>query len=132
MKRIAIFLLALIMSLLLIACSSSEAETKEEKQFDPIGVWTCSYEAKEGDSWGTQKGDVITWTFDLFDGGTGKFTTKNSRSSLRNSEFLTTWEMKGDVINISYSSVIMGFKVNYDEDTLTSVEDDSKVLIRQP
>ena len=136
MKKVAVLLIVIII-LSFVSCGSSQVEpveqetlVDEKESFDPTGIWVCSFVAN-GDNWGTQKGDNITWTFTLYDGGTGKYTITNSRSAMQNSEFGATWEKKDDIINISYSSVTRGFRVNYENDSLTPVDDSSKVLTRQ-
>lgn len=128
MKRTGMFILLLIVVLSLFACGNDDSKDKEE--FNPVGTWATSFEITETEA-GNQKGDIITWTFYNYEGGSGKFTITNSRTPLQNGEFNTTWEMKDEVVNITYSSITMGFRVDKDNDTLNPVDGSSKVLKRQ-
>ena len=135
MKKAIIILLALLMILSLAACGGGSASTNTpapteapatpeptpkptpEPTEDPaealakkvVGVW------KWTDGEGPSNGVI---DMELYEGGTGKGTNNLMTTG---SYYPITWEIKGDVINITASNApTIGFK--YEEESLVSVD----------
>lgn len=69
---------------------------------------------------------------DVYEGGTGLFTIKHDNGDSDN-EYTSTWEMDGEVLNLTYSGRTTGYKLQSTDDgtTLTRVDDDSAVFKKQ-
>ena len=127
MKKLLALLLAAIMCVSLVACGN-DTTSKEEKETvrtestestaqDSIGelcvgTWKWDFKASESNDWGVE-------TMELFKGGTGKGT--NSMHS-EGQYYPLTWEVKDDVLVVSFEADPLSCAFELDGDKLTSTD----------
>lgn len=133
MKKLFALLLALVMSISLVACggggdtkntnnTTSQPDVTELKDY-AIGTWERSFTASTGEN--------IKQVMEIYKGGTGKFIIYSNNDG----EFSATWEIQDDVLNFTYSSPVTatyGFTLDTEDGllTLTRVDDSSVIFIK--
>ena len=140
MKKLGVALI-LAMAVSLSACGASAAtetsvaeetdvkvqntENESEKETDQvIGTWKRHFTTDDGES--------VWQIIDIYEGGTGLFTIKHDNGDSDN-EYKSTWELSGEILNITYSGRTMGYKLESTDGTatLTRVDDDTATFKKQ-
>ena len=129
MKKLFALLLAAIMCVSLAACGNdttskeengavnTTVDTTESTNQDSlgelcVGTWKWDFKASESNDWGVE-------TMELFKGGTGKGT--NSMHS-EGQYYPLTWEVKDDVLVVSFEADPLSCAFELDGDKLTTTD----------
>lgn len=124
MKKILALLLAAIMCVSLVACGNDTTSKEENETVNTestaqdsigglcVGTWEWDFKASESNDWGVE-------TMELFKGGTGKGT--NSMCS-EGEYYPLTWEVKDDVLVVSFEADPLSCAFELDGDKLTSTD----------
>ena len=129
MKRLMLCFLAIVMCLSLCACGTTGKNMKDSI----VGTWKYYYELAEASFPYENVGDKCVQTIELYKGGTGRIYWYNETCDHEGSNVPLTWEIKDDLVNITYELGVVGsygYEYDYKTDKLKTV-DGSKVFERQ-
>ena len=131
-KKYTSLVLAIIMSFSFVACGSNaqtESKPKEEVQTESsqtetenttqknieelcLGTWKWDFKNSESNDWGVE-------TMELFKGGTGKGTNSLHTDG---AYYPLKWEVKDDVLVVSFEADPLSCAFEIEEDTMTSTD----------
>ena len=129
MKKIIALLLAIVMCLSMCACGTTGKNMKDSI----VGTWKYYYELTEASVYYENVGDKCVQTIELYKGGTGRIYWYNETADHEGSNVPLTWEIKDDIVNITYDIGVVcnkGYEYDYETDKLKTV-DGSRVFERQ-
>ena len=139
MKKLLALMLAAALALSLVACggdsgagdTNTPSEEETEITIDDnsiVGTWSGEVESEES----TEDFPItISFTIELYKGGTGKFTSKKSNSTSE-SNFASTWELQDNILNLTYGGMTSGYEIEVSDNTMsmTSFEYPDRVLYK--
>lgn len=117
MKRLFTLVLSLIVVLSLCACGGKDLAE------EVIGTWEREVKSDSG--------DTIKQIIEVYKGGTGSYHYEHENEH-KHGSFDATWEIKDDILNLTYTFVTRGFSIDTSTQpmTLTEVSDSSAIFYK--